>query len=95
LLSNVRQGTERTTKIFQELSQVAQNPDIKEALDARVFVSQRILEKLDQCFKLVGEKPVQLSGRLQEVFAEDFRRNCPRSSLRSLGTFTSWPRPII
>ena len=26
LLSNVRQGTERTTKIFQELSQVAQNP---------------------------------------------------------------------
>jgi ferritin-like metal-binding protein YciE len=40
LLSNVRQGTERTTKIFQELSQVAQNPDVKEALEARVFVSQ-------------------------------------------------------
>jgi ferritin-like metal-binding protein YciE len=71
----LRQGTERTTKIFQELSQVAQNPDVKEALEARVFVSQRILlEKLDQCFKLNGEKPVQLSGRLQEVFAEDFRR---------------------
>jgi ferritin-like metal-binding protein YciE len=74
LLSNVRQGTERTTKIFQELSQVAQNPDVKEALEARVFVSQRILEKLDQCFKLIGEKPVQLSGRLHEVFAEDCRR---------------------
>ena len=74
LLSNVRQGTERTTKIFEELSQVAQNPDVKEALEARVFVSQRILEKLDQCFKLISEKPVQLSGRLQEVFAEDFRR---------------------
>ena len=57
LLSNVRQGTERTTKIFQELGQVAQNPDVKEALEARVFVSQRILEKLDQCFKLIGEKP--------------------------------------
>ena len=74
LLSNVRQGTERTTKIFQELGQVAQNPDVKEALEARVFVSQRILEKLDQCFKLIGEKPAQLSGRLQEVFVEDFRR---------------------
>ena len=23
---------------------------------------------------MIGEKPVQLSGRLQEVFAEDFRR---------------------
>lgn len=74
LLSNVRQGTERTTKFFQEISQVAQNPDIKEALEARAFVSQRTLEKLDQCFKLIGEQPVKLNGRLMEVFAEDFRK---------------------
>jgi ferritin-like metal-binding protein YciE len=73
MLSNVRQGTERT-KIFQEFSQVAQNPDIKEPLEARVFVSQQILDKFDQCFKLIGEKPVQLSGRLQEVSLEDCRR---------------------
>jgi ferritin-like metal-binding protein YciE len=74
LLSNVRQGTERTTKIFQEISQVAQNPDVKEALEARAFVSQRTLEKLDQCFKLIGEQPVKPNGRLMEVFAEDFRK---------------------
>ena len=74
LLSNVRQGTERTTKVFQEISQVAQDPDIKEALEQRVFISDQILARLDQCFNLIGEKPVQLSGRLQEVFAEDFRR---------------------
>ena len=74
LLSNVRQGTERTTKIFQEISQVAQNPDVKETLEARVFVSQRTLEKLDQCFKLIGEQPVKLNGRLMEVFVEDFRK---------------------
>jgi ferritin-like metal-binding protein YciE len=74
LLSNVRQGTERTTKIFQEISQVAQNPDVKEALEARAFVSQRTLEKLDQCFKLIGEQPVKLNGRLMEVFVEDFRK---------------------
>jgi len=74
LLSDVRQGTERTTKIFQEISQVAQNPDVKEALEARAFVSQRTLEKLDQCFKLIGEQPVKLSGRLHDVFAEDFRK---------------------
>ena len=33
MLSDVRQGAERTTAIFQELSQIAQHPDIKEALD--------------------------------------------------------------
>jgi len=74
LLSNVRQGTERTTKIYQEIGQVAQNPDVKEALEARAFVAQRTLEKLDQCFKLIGEQPMKLNGRLMEVFAEDFRK---------------------
>lgn len=74
LLSNVRQGTERATKIFQEIGKVAQNPDVKEALEARAFVAQRTLEKLDQCFKLIGEQPVKLSGRLMEVFAEDFHK---------------------
>jgi ferritin-like metal-binding protein YciE len=74
MLSNVRQGTERTTKIFQEISQVAQNPDVKEAMEARVFVSDTTLAKLDQCFKLIGEQPVKLSGRLHDVFVEDFRK---------------------
>jgi len=74
MLSDVRQGTERITKAFEEFSQVVQDPDIKEALEARVFVSRKILDTLDQCFKLLGEQPVKLSGHLYEVFAEDFRR---------------------
>jgi len=74
LLSNVRQGTERTTKALQEMSQLAQDPDVKEALEARVFISDQILAKLDQCFKLSGEQPVKLSGRLHDVFVEDFRK---------------------
>jgi ferritin-like metal-binding protein YciE len=74
MLSHVRQGTERTTKIFQELSQAAQRQDVKEALGARVFISDQIIARLDECFRLIGEKPVQLSGRLEEMFVEDFRR---------------------
>lgn len=74
MLSELRQGTERTAKLFDEISQVAQDQDIQEALEARVFVSQKILNTLDHCFKLIGEPPVKLSGRVYEVFAEDFRR---------------------
>ena len=74
MLSDLRQGTERTTKIFNEISQMVQDPDVKEALEARVFVSEKVLSTIDQCFKLIGEQPVKLSGRLYEVFAEDFRR---------------------
>ena len=74
LLSDVRQGTERTTKVFQEISQIAQDPSVKEALEARVFISGQLIARLDQCFKLIGEQPVKLSGRLHDVFVEDFHR---------------------
>jgi ferritin-like metal-binding protein YciE len=74
MLSDLRQGTERTTRVFHELSEVVQDPDVKEALEARVFVSRKVLDTLDQCFKLMGEQPLKLNGRLYEVFAENFRR---------------------
>ena len=74
LLSDLRQGAESTTKIFQEMGRVVQDPDIKEALEARVFVSDKILDTLDECFKRIGEKPVKVSGRLHDVFVEDFRK---------------------
>lgn len=74
LLSDVRRGTERTTQIFKEMSGVAQDPDIREALEARVFVSDKILATLDECFRLIGEQPMKLSGRLHDIFVEDFRK---------------------
>jgi len=74
ILSDVRQGTERAAKIYQEIGQMAQDPQIKEAVEARAFISEKTLEKLDQCFKLIGEQPMKLTGRLQEIFVEDFRK---------------------
>lgn len=74
LLSDLRQGAERSTKIYEELGQAAQDPQIKEALDAREFISGQILSRLDECFRIIGEKPMKLSGRLHDVFLEDFRR---------------------
>lgn len=73
LLSDVKQGTERTTKIFQELAQVVEDPDIKETLEARVFISDNILERLDRCFTLIGASPVKTNDRLKDVFIEEFR----------------------
>jgi len=74
MLSDLRQGAERTTSIFKELSQAAQDPHIKEALEARVFLSDKILASLDECFKLIGTKPMKAAGRLQDIFIEDFRK---------------------
>jgi ferritin-like metal-binding protein YciE len=74
MLSDVRQRTEKTTKIYEELSEVVQDPNIKEALQSRAFLQDKTLAALDRCFALIGQKPVAVSGRLQDVFVEDFRR---------------------
>jgi ferritin-like metal-binding protein YciE len=74
LLSDLRQGAEKSAKIYEELAQAAQDSEIKEALDAREFISGQILSRLDECFRIIGEKPVKLSGRLHDVFVEDFRK---------------------
>lgn len=73
LLSDVRMGTERGNKFYTEISQLAQDPEVKEALEARAFISSRTLEKLDQCFKILGEQPVKLSGRIHDAVVEDFK----------------------
>jgi ferritin-like metal-binding protein YciE len=74
VLSQVRHGTERSAALYKELGELAQNPEIQEALAARAFVSQQTLERLDEAFKLIGEKPVNVTGQLHDVFVEDFRK---------------------
>ena len=74
LLSEVRNRTERQSNIYQEFGKHAEEPEIKEAIEARAFVSKQILEKLDECFRIIGEKPGTSTGKLQETFLEDFRR---------------------
>ena len=74
LLSHARQGAERAANIYQEIGQLAKNPEIEKALEARAFVSKKVLATLDECFRLIGQQPVKLTGRLEDVFVEDFRR---------------------
>jgi ferritin-like metal-binding protein YciE len=74
LLTNVRNGVQRETAVYQEMSQLVQDPDIKEALDARVYLTEKTLGTLDECFRLIGEQPMKTTGRLHDVFVEEFRR---------------------
>ena len=73
LLSHARQNTERTAKLYDEISRLAEDPQIQESLEARAFVSKNNLAQLDRCFELLGTKPVQVDTRMQEVFAENLR----------------------
>jgi len=74
MLSDVRHGAERSHQIYDELGNMAQDPAIKEALDAREFISSQILGRLDECFRLIGEKPVPRDQRLYDLFVKDARK---------------------
>jgi ferritin-like metal-binding protein YciE len=74
LLSDVRQNEERTTNILQELSDAVEDPDIKEAIESRIFLKNQTISTLDRCFKLIDEQPQKMTGRVHDVFIEDFRR---------------------
>ena len=74
LLSDVRQNEERTINILEEINEAVEDPDIKEAIESRIFLKDQTLSTLDRCFKLIGERPQKTSGRIQDVFVEDFRR---------------------
>lgn len=74
LLSDVRRKTERSIGFYRDVKEIAEIPEIKEALEARAFVAQKSLDTIDEAFKLLNEKPATLTGRIEEVFVEDFRR---------------------
>ncbi len=73
MLSDLRQGAERSNKIYEQIAEIAQDPDIKEALNARAFISDKVQKTLDECFRIIGQKPVDTKGRLHDALVEDFR----------------------
>ena len=72
MLSELRHGAERSQHVYRELGQAAQNPAVKEALDAREMISSQILNCLDECFRILGEKSAKVNSRLDEVFRRRF-----------------------
>lgn len=72
LLSDVRRKTERSVDFYRELNKLSDTPEVKEALESRAFIAEKTLDKIDQAFKLINQKPITPSGRLQDLL-EDFR----------------------
>ena len=73
LLSNVRHAAERASESFRKMSDYVDNPEIKEVLQARAFLSDEFVSSLDECFRILGTAPIETSGRLADALLEDVR----------------------
>ena len=74
MLSDVRHREQRLAEILQAMGGAAQDPDVKEALESRAFLREQNLASIDRCFQMIGEKPIEGSGKVREVFIEDFKK---------------------
>jgi ferritin-like metal-binding protein YciE len=75
LLSRLHQSEQRGARIAEELSQYAQNKDVKDALEVRAFLGKQEAATIEECFHLLGEQPRAVTPtRFEEVWVEDFRR---------------------
>jgi len=73
LLSNTRHGAEHASEAFRKMSDYVDNPEIKEVLQARAFLSEKFVNSLDQCFRILGTAPIETSGRLADALLDDVR----------------------
>jgi len=74
MLSNIRHSTERSVPIFREFAQASEDPAIKQALEARAYVSENAVHTLDEVFKAIGEKPIKSASRIHDIFVEECKK---------------------
>lgn len=74
LLSEIKFHNEKTTKFFQEIVPFAQEQEIKQGIEARIFLHEKIVSTIDQVFKMIGEQPVKITNKMFDIFVEDFTR---------------------
>jgi len=74
MLSDVRESESNLTTAFKELRETAEEQGAKDILDSLVFLQDKNLVTLDQCFKQIGAQPVKTDDKFINMFIESFRK---------------------
>jgi len=74
MLSKVHGSEQRLQKVVDELSQAAQDQDVKDILSVRAYLTQQNVGNIEKCFQLIGKQPVQPDYRFADVWIEDVHR---------------------
>jgi ferritin-like metal-binding protein YciE len=78
----------RLQKVVDEMSQAVDDPEIKDILSVRSYLTGQAISNIEKCFELLGKQPVSLSGRFAEALAEDCRGEL--SAIQSPAVRTLW-----
>jgi len=73
-LSHLHRSEQRLLQAVEEMSQVAQDEEIKEVLDVRAYLTRQEISNIEKCFQLLGKQPVPPSSTFADVWVENVRR---------------------
>lgn len=74
VLSNVHAREKKAKQLWQDMSKMAQDDEVKQVLSTRAHLTQQSIDNLEECFRILGKQPVQPDTKLHDVLAEDFQR---------------------
>lgn len=74
ILSDLRQHEYGLAGTLNALRENVQDKDIKDYFESLIYLSEKNVETLDKCFKMINEKPVKTDDKLKDLFLEDFKK---------------------
>jgi ferritin-like metal-binding protein YciE len=74
ILSNLREHEYGLTDTLNTLRENIQDLGTKEYFESLAYLSEKNVETIDKCFKMINEKPVKTDDKLKELFLEDFKK---------------------
>jgi len=74
LLSDSYAREQHMAQFWDQFSQQVQDPDVKNILSVRAFLTRQDASNIEKCFQIMGKQPSPPNVRFYQTMAEDFRR---------------------
>jgi ferritin-like metal-binding protein YciE len=74
VLSNVHHREKQMAQFWDQLGQQVQDPDIKNALSVRSYLTLQDASNIEKCFQILGKPMPPPDTRFAQIMVEDFRR---------------------
>jgi ferritin-like metal-binding protein YciE len=71
LLSNLHASESRLARMVDDLSQQAQDPDVKNMLGVRSYLTRQDISNIEKSLQLIGRQPVPPTTKFFETWADD------------------------
>lgn len=73
-LSNIHHREQQMAQWWNQMSQQVQDPDVRNILSVRSYLTQQDASNIEKCFDILGKPMPQPDTRFGQIMVEDFRR---------------------